>query len=343
MPTLGAYEVETKDGYVVSARDTAGFSWTADEPMPYIEVKDGCIVFARDPLGEMAWAADVAADLVSSLRAELDGRQKKPSSGWLRTRKTRRQAAVDILEIEVGANEIARRRARVRPNAIAADTHRVAWDLVRTAYRAVAPDGVVSYRRMATHAMVLGAAVAPMSVTIASAHTAPMQRVELPANVPDNIFVPPDQAATTTDALHAANAVALAEATALAAPAAAAGPPPPAARPYALRAPSAGTGGHFPWGWCTWYVSSKRYVPWMGNAREWFSNARAMGYAVGPDPRAGAIMVTRESWWGHVAFVESVDPDGRGFTVTEMNYRGFGVVSSRHFTSTPSVAVGFIY
>jgi surface antigen len=81
----------------------------------------------------------------------------------------------------------------------------------------------------------------------------------------------------------------------------------------------------------------------MGNAIQWYPNARAMGYATGSVPKAGAIMVTRESWFGHVAYVESVDPDGRGFTVSEMNFRGFGVTSTRHFSSNPSVLVGFIY
>jgi len=38
----------------------------------------------------------------------------------------------------------------------------------------------------------------------------------------------------------------------------------------------------------------------------------------------------------------SVDANG-GFTISEMNYAGFGVVSSRHFNSNPSFLVGFIY
>ena len=37
----------------------------------------------------------------------------------------------------------------------------------------------------------------------------------------------------------------------------------------------------FPWGWCTWYVATRRPVPWSGNAIEWYGNARAMGYPVG--------------------------------------------------------------
>ena len=68
-----------------------------------------------------------------------------------------------------------------------------------------------------------------------------------------------------------------------------------------------------------------------------------MGFPEGSTPRLGAIMVTRESALGHVAYVESVDPDGLGWTVSEMNYRGFGVVSSRHITARQVPLVGFIY
>lgn len=83
----------------------------------------------------------------------------------------------------------------------------------------------------------------------------------------------------------------------------------------------------FPYGWCTWWVASKRYVPWRGNANQWPANARAYGYAVGRVPVPGAILVTNESWWGHVAYVESVH--GSTITISEMNYVGWGRVSTR--------------
>jgi hypothetical protein len=120
-------------------------------------------------------------------------------------------------------------------------------------------------------------------------------------------------------------------------------PPPPPPRPFADQVPLAGSGGHFPWGWCTWYVSTKRYIPWMGNAIDWFANAAHMGFATGDAPKVGSIMVTRESGWGHVAFVEAVDEDGMGWSVSEMNFRGFGVRSTRHIRSGQVPLVGFIY
>jgi surface antigen len=98
---------------------------------------------------------------------------------------------------------------------------------------------------------------------------------------------------------------------------------------------------HFPWGQCTWYVASRRYVPWNGNAWSWYGNAQAYGYAVGQVPRAGAIMVSWESWWGHVAYVEAVD--GRCWTITEMNYGGFARMNRRTICPGQLPLIGFIY
>ncbi len=100
----------------------------------------------------------------------------------------------------------------------------------------------------------------------------------------------------------------------------------------------------FPVGWCTYYVATWRNVTWRGDAGWWYDNARAQGYAVGPTPKVGAIMVTWESYLGHVAYVESVNSDG-SWTVSEMNYVAFDVIDWR--TIKPgqlgSRLVGFIY
>ena len=100
----------------------------------------------------------------------------------------------------------------------------------------------------------------------------------------------------------------------------------------------------FPVGWCTYYVATWRNVTWNGDAGYWYANASAQGYAVGPTPKVGAIMVTWESWAGHVAYVESVNPDG-SWVVTEMNWVAFDVIDQR--TIKPgqlgSRLVGFIY
>ena len=102
--------------------------------------------------------------------------------------------------------------------------------------------------------------------------------------------------------------------------------------------------GKFVYGQCTWYVASRRYVPWTGDAWMWWANARAMGFAEGQVPQPGAIMVTWESYfYGHVAYVEQVNLDG-SFVVSEMNYRAWGVIDTRFIRSARDVSlIGFIY
>lgn len=100
----------------------------------------------------------------------------------------------------------------------------------------------------------------------------------------------------------------------------------------------------FPVGWCTYYVATWRNVTWNGDAGYWYQNAAAQGYAVGPTPKAKAIMVTWESWAGHVAYVESVNADG-SWVVTEMNWLAFDVIDQRVIKpgQLGSRLVGFIY
>jgi LysM repeat protein len=102
----------------------------------------------------------------------------------------------------------------------------------------------------------------------------------------------------------------------------------------------------FPWGWCTWYVATRRPVPWAGNAIEWYGNAKAMGFPVGSQPKAGAIMVETESpiGLGHVAYVEKVYTDG-SWLISEMNYGMFGVTDQRLIKpgQLGGALIGFIY
>ena len=120
------------------------------------------------------------------------------------------------------------------------------------------------------------------------------------------------------------------------------------ARPYEPFSPNGkrvavanGNGHKFPYGYCTWYVAQKRNIPWSGNAGAWLYNAKSMGYATGKTPRPGAIMVSSESWWGHVAIVESVS--GGTFTVSEMNYKGFAKKDFRVVDASSRIIKGFIY
>lgn len=97
----------------------------------------------------------------------------------------------------------------------------------------------------------------------------------------------------------------------------------------------------FPYGWCTWYVASRKHVPWGGNAGTWLYHAKAYGAKTGKSPKVGSIVVTRESRYGHVAVVEKVK--GGSITVSEMNYRGWGKVSQRTLSASSSVIKGYIY
>lgn len=104
----------------------------------------------------------------------------------------------------------------------------------------------------------------------------------------------------------------------------------------------AGTGHRFPYGYCTWYVAQKRYVPWRGNAGTWLYNARALGYKTGRAPAVGAIVVTTENrFYGHVALVEKVS--GGNITVSEMNYVGWGKTNKRVLSASSRVIKGYIY
>lgn len=104
----------------------------------------------------------------------------------------------------------------------------------------------------------------------------------------------------------------------------------------------AGAGHRFPYGYCTWFVAQKRYVPWGGNAGTWLYHAKAMGYATGKSPRVGSIVVTTENrYYGHVAYVEKV---GNGsITISEMNYVGYAKTSRRTISTSSRVIKGYIY
>jgi surface antigen len=98
----------------------------------------------------------------------------------------------------------------------------------------------------------------------------------------------------------------------------------------------------YPYGYCTYYVATIRQVPanW-GDAKSWLSSASRSGYSTGKTPAVGAIVVTSESWWGHVAFVTAVS--GSMITISEMNARGWGVISQRTLSAYGGAVRGYIY
>ncbi|MGA7988335.1 MAG: CHAP domain-containing protein [Candidatus Dormiibacterota bacterium] len=111
-------------------------------------------------------------------------------------------------------------------------------------------------------------------------------------------------------------------------------------------------GDHFAYGFCTYYVATRRCVPWLGNARDWYVAAAAMGYREGSMPVAGAIVVFRPgidgtSSLGHVAYVEAVGPaagiPAGAFKLSEMNFAGWNRVDYRVLSDTDGSIEGFIY
>lgn len=96
-----------------------------------------------------------------------------------------------------------------------------------------------------------------------------------------------------------------------------------------------GPGNGYDRGWCTWHAANRRLESGrplprnLGNAVTWSPRARAAGFTVSDTPVAGAVIWHDQSQsgyvaggLGHVAYVESVNPDG-SIIVSDMNSRGF--------------------
>lgn len=102
------------------------------------------------------------------------------------------------------------------------------------------------------------------------------------------------------------------------------------------------TGGHkFVKCQCTDYVSRKVFVPWGGNANRWIANSKAYGAVIDRKPVAGAILVTNESRYGHVMYIESVS--GSKVTASEWNYKGPCILTTRTFDISDKRIQGVIH
>lgn len=112
----------------------------------------------------------------------------------------------------------------------------------------------------------------------------------------------------------------------------------PAAAPKQVRGATSGNG--YSYGYCTWYVKNQRpdLPNNLGSANTWYSRAAAQGYSVGYSPRVGAAAEALTGYM-HVAYVTAVHGDGT-ITVSEMNFNGWNVVSSRRVSAS---AFRYIY
>ena len=97
-------------------------------------------------------------------------------------------------------------------------------------------------------------------------------------------------------------------------------------------------GSGYPVGQCTWYVYNRLVETgiltdtsggygYLGNGQNWVLSLAAKGWKTSSTPSVGAVVSTLGGFdgtyaiYGHVAFVEAVNPDGT-FLVSECNYLG---------------------
>lgn len=101
--------------------------------------------------------------------------------------------------------------------------------------------------------------------------------------------------------------------------------------------------GSFGWGQCVQLAAIRRHgLAFLGNANQFTNNAKAAGYKTGKIPVVDALVQTTEGWVGHIAIVDKVYADG-SFKISEYNYQGVGVLSTRVLHPNDKRIVGFIY
>lgn len=95
-------------------------------------------------------------------------------------------------------------------------------------------------------------------------------------------------------------------------------------------------GNRYAAGNCTFYVYTKRgdIGSFWGDAKHWINSAKAEGFSTGSSPKRGAVAVSYQGYYGHVAYVEKISSDGSAVFVTEMNAPINGVVTSGWYRSS---------
>ena len=102
-------------------------------------------------------------------------------------------------------------------------------------------------------------------------------------------------------------------------------------------------------GYCTWHAANRRAqvgkpIPAnLGNASTWKARASLAGLGTGSTPAKYAVLWhPPRDYYGHVAFVEDVLPDG-SILVSDMNYPIWGAVTTRVLTPAQAAAYQYIY
>ncbi len=113
---------------------------------------------------------------------------------------------------------------------------------------------------------------------------------------------------------------------------------------------SASYGGNgYSFGYCTWHAANRRAqvgkpIPAnLGNASTWKARAQLAGLATGSKPQKYAVIWhPPRDYYGHVAFVEDVLPDG-SVLVSDMNYPIWNGITQRVLSPSQAAAYQYIY
>ncbi len=105
----------------------------------------------------------------------------------------------------------------------------------------------------------------------------------------------------------------------------------------------------YDYGYCTWYAANRRRdvgkpIPAnLGHASTWKALAQRAGLSVGNTPAKYAVIWSPpRDYYGHVAFVEDVYPDG-SVLVSEMNVAGWNVRSTKVLSASQAAGYSYIY
>src|SRR5712692_1060715 len=110
----------------------------------------------------------------------------------------------------------------------------------------------------------------------------------------------------------------------------------------------------FAFGQCTYWANMRYHaltgywVPWLGNAYQWAYGASSAGWIVSSKPRVHSIIVLQSgvqgaSYFGHVAVVERINPDGSVYTSNYNWYGNGGWDTLSYWTFATGSGVSFVY
>lgn len=115
------------------------------------------------------------------------------------------------------------------------------------------------------------------------------------------------------------------------------------------------SGNAYPYGQCTWWAYERRVqlgLPvgsHLGNGNMWAESAKALGYWVDNTARHVGDVISfsagqegADGYYGHVAVVEKINPDG-SIEISESNVKGLGVISNRTFSAEKAATFTYIH